>query len=168
MKFALVKLGNIEGQVTDFLASTLEEHFGDPPQLVEVPPPQGAWNADREQFDASLLLKELKDVPGERTLGLIDKDIFDGDFNFIFGMADEDTHHSAVVSIWRLRADSPDLFLDRVWKECLHELGHTFELDHCDTPRCLMRFSNTLAEVDEKSVALCPRCSSLGKLPTQK
>ena len=68
------------------------------------------------------------------------------------------------VSAYRLRnefygrpADN-ELFADRIAKECLHELGHTFGLIHCADYACVMHSSNSVEGVDLKQEQLCPVC----------
>ena len=103
-----------------------------------------------------------------RNLGIIDEDIFANHLNFIFGLAMKPQMKlikfptGALISIVRLREfyGSPlnnEIFRERIFKEALHELGHTFGLDHCHN-YCVMRFSNTLGETDEKSTRYCPSC----------
>jgi archaemetzincin len=43
-------------------------------------------------------------------------------------------------------------------KEAVHELGHMFGLDHCSDLRCVMHFSNSLADTDRKGRDFCPSC----------
>jgi archaemetzincin len=64
-----------------------------------------------------------------------------------------------VVSTARLLFGANDeLFRARLLKEAVHELGHTLGLDHCSDPRCVMHFSNKLADTDVKGDAYCDRC----------
>ena len=51
---------------------------------------------------------------------------------------------------------------DRIFKEAIHELGHTFGLRHCYN-LCVMRSSNSLKETDEKSSKFCNSCLKLLK-----
>ena len=44
-------------------------------------------------------------------------------------------------------------------KEAVHELGHTRGLGHCADPRCVMAFSNSLADTDRKGKEFCARCT---------
>ena len=46
---------------------------------------------------------------------------------------------------------------ERILKETIHELGHTFGLKHCHN-NCVMRFSNSLADTDKKPVKFCASC----------
>lgn len=48
-----------------------------------------------------------------------------------------------------------DRFVHRAVTEAVHELGHTYGLNHCDDPHCVMWFSNTLAETDRKGTEFC-------------
>jgi archaemetzincin len=36
-------------------------------------------------------------------------------------------------------------------------LGHTYGLQHCSDPKCVMYFSNTLGETDRKRDKFCPQ-----------
>jgi archaemetzincin len=83
--------------------------------------------------------------------------------NFVFGQATV-AGRDAFVALPRLRETSygrppnESLYRERVLKEVLHELGHTWGLGHCPDPRCVMYFSNMLADTDAKGLEFCPRC----------
>lgn len=55
----------------------------------------------------------------------------------------------------------PGLFRERAKKEAVHELGHVFGLLHCPDQRCVMHFSNSIAETDLKGWRLCGRCREM-------
>ena len=63
----------------------------------------------------------------------------------------------SVVALARFRPEfwgapgDQRLFLARATKESVHELGHTYGLSHCEERACVMRFSNTLRDTDQKS-----------------
>ena len=70
----------------------------------------------------------------------------------------------AIVSLYRLRQEryglpqDKGLFGDRAIKEAVHELGHTYYLSHCGDIKCVMHFSNSLADTDIKEAGLCQKC----------
>jgi len=128
--------------------------------------PRVAYNAGRGQYDADpileLVLRELKE---KRGLAVLDVDLYtsSSDLNFIFGQA-QCPGRAALISIHRLdqtfygRPSDYGLLLERATKEAVHELGHTFGLDHCSNPACVMSFSNSILDVDRKSSAFCGVC----------
>lgn len=70
----------------------------------------------------------------------------------------------AVISAHRLREEfyglPPDdgLFLERLTKLALHELGHTFGLGHCSSWNCVMASTHAVERLDLKDAAFCRAC----------
>jgi len=123
-----------------------------------------AYNPERKQYFSSKLLAYLKKSEREeRVVGIADVDLYIPRLNFVFGEADM-VSGTAVVSLCRLRQEyyglAPDeaLFLERATKEIVHELGHTFGLGHCPNNKCVMHFSNSLADTDLKAAGFCSSC----------
>lgn len=91
------------------------------------------------------------------------EDLYVPDLNFVFGLAST-KDGVAVVSVHRLSESfygrRPDhrLFLERTVVEAAHELGHLLGLGHCDDPRCVMFFSNSIVDTDTKGHLMCARC----------
>jgi len=122
--------------------------------------PAGAFAPSRAQHRAARLLDELarrRRPEWERLLGIADVDLFAPGLNFVFGEADGD-RQVAVFSIARLRGEGDAAVLERrALVEAVHELGHTYGLEHCPDRHCVMWFSNTLAETDRKGDQFCAR-----------
>jgi archaemetzincin len=123
-----------------------------------------AYDPQRKQYLSSKLLACLgKSEREERVVGIADIDLYVPRLNFVFGEADM-VSGTAIISLCRLRQEyyglAPDeaLFLERATKEIVHELGHTFGLGHCPNNKCVMHFSNSLADTDLKEAHFCSKC----------
>ena len=125
-----------------------------------------AYNAQRNQYLASKLLESLatnKKGHDEKIVGIVEVDLYCSPLKFIFGEADFNSS-TAIMSLFRLRQEyyglpaDRDLFITRACKETIHELGHTFGLQHCSDLRCVMHFSNSLADTDWKEIYFCNKC----------
>ena len=95
-----------------------------------------------------------------------DIDAYVKGLNFVFGHADPNAGVAAVYTR-RLKPEFygyvPDLMLyaKRAAKEVVHEIGHLLGLGHCTIPGCVMNFSNSIYEVDEKSDDFCDKCRAI-------
>jgi len=126
-----------------------------------------SFRKERKQYDAEILLAEVSrfSPPADKALYVFREDMFAGGLNFVFGLASGD---SAIISTARLdprfygkagdQHAAGELFKERLVKEALHELGHAFGLPHCDDRKCVMVFSNSIADVDFKEAGFCERC----------
>jgi len=118
------------------------------PKVLEIP--INAFNSVRNQYSAELLLDyALEKYTDALVFAIIDEDIYVPGFNFVFGLAYP--FRGAIVSTYRLQN------FERVKKEILHEMGHLLGLEHCSN-YCVMQFSNSVYEVDQKPDKYCIDC----------
>jgi archaemetzincin len=159
LSVAILPFRDVEHMVLQRLAQDLGPLGVHAELLPATDLPPGAYNRSRGQYRAEALLNVAAHAPGtERVLGVAEVDLYVESLNFVFGIA-ESPGRAAVISTARLRApDNDALFQGRVLKEAIHELGHTLGLGHCDDARCVMHFSNSLADTDRKGSRLCRSC----------
>lgn len=165
----LIQIGDIEDAsiILQGIKEALEDNFPLKCSFEEkIEVPLKAWNSIRGQYRAEefLLVPRKK---GEIALAITDVDLYSGRLNFAFGLAST-MERSAVISLYRLHPEfygkqDEELFLKRVRKEAVHEVGHLFGLGHCLNLECVMSFSNSIMDVDGKEEGLCKRCGNLLK-----
>jgi archaemetzincin len=159
-KIILQPEGAVDGDVLRFLEKKLSV-LGKIDLQPPIPLFEDAYNPLRRQYVGEFLLQALPSV--DVTLGVVEVDIFVEDLNFIFGLA---LGRRALISLKRLRPEfyglpeNRGLLQLRSLKEAVHELGHVFGLSHCPDRRCVMYFSNSLADTDYKRESYCPLCRS--------
>lgn len=166
-KFEIViqPIGDVPPELVGELSIALQHAL--PVSSVDKPAlrlPKHAYNPDRRQYLANHLLRLLENDRGSRdkrckVLGLTTEDIFAPGRTFVFGQAIV-SGQVAVISTCRLDYDSriDGVLIGRTVKEAIHEIGHTLGLQHCDDSRCVMSFSESLAQADTKGTKFCRRC----------
>jgi archaemetzincin len=160
----LIDVGRVPAEIGDCLNSGLRRTFGLACRSGRsLPHPSFAWNGQRRQYLADAILDRVHPGDSVCALAVADADLYVPSLNFVFGLAEMENRR-AIIALPRLRQtyyrlpDDADLFKQRVLKEATHELGHVFGLSHCDDRRCVMTFSNSLADTDAKSQNFCSRC----------
>lgn len=128
-----------------------------------------AFDGSRGQFNSTILIAQLiNQAPKNRhkNIVLVDVDLFIPVLTFVFGEAQFDGT-AAIVSTHRLAnqfyglPQNHELLIERVVKELIHELGHTFGLYHCRQFECVMRSSTYVEEIDMKRSGFCRDCGAL-------
>jgi archaemetzincin len=166
----LVPLGPVDPYILRSLRTALAKFLLLPVRILRPKPlPLKTYKATRDQYDAIQLLEFiLDDVESGafRVLGVTAKDLCIPILTFVFGDA-QLNGRAAIVSLFRPRGDADGIltprpvYLRRLIKLSLHELGHTFGLEHCSKANCLMGFSSNLEKLDEGELALCDYCQIL-------
>jgi len=163
----LVPFDDVSTEVLSRIGEALKEQI--PLDYVIKPAermPREAFNPARRQYLSTAILNILCEKyasAGRRILGVVERDLYVPELNFVFGEADI-KHGVAVISLVRLHQEfyglPPDekIFMRRALTEAVHELGHTYGLPHCSDPHCVMFFSNSLADTDRKGYHFCKRC----------
>jgi archaemetzincin len=127
---------------------------------------EDVFDPRRGQYNSSLILQQLIMTPppdADKILGVLDVDLFIPILTFVFGEA-QLKGIGAVVSTQRLHnrfyglPEDREVTSERLLKEAVHELGHTFGLVHCPQSKCVMNASTYAENIDQKSAELCPSC----------
>lgn len=125
-----------------------------------------AFDPRRNQYHSTTILQRLQSLAAGdniHLLGITALDLYVPVLTFVFGEAQLDGR-CALVSLHRLREEfyglppSNDRLHERLVKEAVHELGHTFGLRHCSDWRCVMTSSHAVERLDLKTARFCPTC----------
>jgi len=163
----VLPIGNVTGPAPKIIAAHIAGYFNlDARVLPPQDLPAKAMDRQRLQYDAGRLINIFEAHQWAESLKLVavlDVDIFVPIFTHVFGEARQGGK-VAVVSLFRLGDALPTArpsqasILERIAKVALHELGHLFNLQHCDNAQCLMHFSGGLEDLDLLSFNLCRYC----------
>ena len=170
MRIVIIPVGDLDKNVLQYLIRIIKDRFN-LEALVGSNLSIESFREDerRGQYLSTSMLEALVDMKGfdkDVLLGVADVDLFVPSLNFVFGEANLSGKVS-VISITRLRQSyyglqsDQGLLLNRAGKEAVHELGHLFGLRHCNYPKCVMFFSNSLTDTDFKEDKFCDKCREL-------
>ncbi len=173
-EIGILPVGDISHLILDVISANVSEYLRIETLVmpgIEIPPP--AWQQTRQQYDVGIILSHLSAHKGDRVekvLGVLAVDLFIPIFTHVFGGARQGAD-CGIVSIYRLlehpqeNAATSPLVLERSIKVALHEVGHLFNLVHCDDPSCLMHFSGSVEELDRLGLFFCRYCRSFLNRP---
>jgi archaemetzincin len=126
-----------------------------------------ALDSRRNQYYSTSILGKLANIAPPKTIKIIAitrVDLFIPILTHVYGEA-QLGGKACIISIHRLNEGLGmgvwEPFNRRVVKEAIHELGHTFNLRHCQNPTCCMHYCRSVKDVDRKSEHLCRYCKVL-------
>ena len=142
--------------------------FGGPVRGMELGSVDFAYDAQRRQYASIPVLEMLlRQCPEDASkfLAVTERDLYIPVLTFVYGQA-QLGGRVGVVSFARLRQEfyglAPDreVFLERAYKEALHETGHLYGLVHCADGRCAMSLATTVRQIDSKADGFCAACKA--------
>ncbi len=167
-RIGILPLGEVSETALNIIASHISIRINLTTQVLPaLETPEYALDERRFQYDAGIIIEALESMhynDCEKVLGVLNLDLFIPIFTHVFGEAKQGGKFG-LISLFRLWKNpdgsipSPDLIYKRAAKIGFHELGHLFNLLHCENKRCLMHFSGCVMELDRQSFSLCEYCS---------
>jgi len=165
----LLAVGKTDRSLLRDLRSAIPRYL---PVRCEILPidldPAPCYHPERQQYHSSEILARMRELvrPDDwRLLAVAEVDLYIPILKYVFGEA-QMGGPCALVSYHRLRQEfyglgGDDALLgERLLKECVHELGHTLDLRHCQDYRCAMASSHAVEWIDIRDTFLCDACYS--------
>ncbi|MDD9302835.1 MAG: archaemetzincin family Zn-dependent metalloprotease [Desulfobacter sp.] len=164
----LSPIGDIPLWVIQVLSDRLSRVFGFDTRVARLLENLDfAYDSQRNQYYSTQVLEVLCSLcpkEGIKILGVTREDLFIPILTHVYGEA-QLGGKAAVISVSRLISGQDlggaDAGEDRVFKEAVHELGHCFDLRHCEDEQCIMHYCRKIQEVDKKSSQFCRYCRVL-------
>jgi len=169
----LVPFGDVNPKILEITAAELRERFRLRVEVhSSIPHPEAAWYTPRKRWRAEKLLDALDALhlpEAWRVTGITEApisttkgDIYDWG---IAGLANLDGKSSVLTAylFQKVKAKDPKRYQRYLENLGLHEVGHTFGLEHCPLDRCIMADAkgNAIRAANLSINEFCPRCHRL-------
>ena len=168
-RIVLSPIGNFDPGIYQPAIKKLDQVFGfkieEKPLLKNL---EFALDAERDQYHSTPILQKLSDAAPShavKVLAVTRVDLFIPILTHVYGEA-QLGGKACIISTYRLDEHTISTgrevpLHERVFKEAVHELGHTFKLRHCKDQACIMHYCRSVADVDRKSDQFCRYCKTL-------
>lgn len=159
-------VGELSAELMEALAAEIKRVFGFATESGTVLEDLSfALDQNRQQYHSTLILDRLAaNIPAYciRILAIAQVDLFIPILTHVYGEA-QLGGAACIVSTFRLNESRSAInisakYVERIVKEAIHELGHTFNLRHCPEHTCIMHYCRNEEDVDRKSDELCRYC----------
>jgi len=158
-------IGKVENTLCEYVGDQIRQQFDFETDVVDLLDDIAfALNTERSQHHSTPILEKLEMTAPARALKVLaitDVDLFIPILTHVYGEA-QLGGKAAIVSTFRLKEDlkvfTTEAFKQRIEKEAIHELGHTFKLIHCKDHKCIMHYCRSIRDVDRKTDSLCRYC----------
>jgi len=155
--------------LVNLISREIDRIFNQPTEIVPLLKDVNfALDPVRNQFHSTSILEKLdrlSPINSMKVVGIVMVDLFIPILTHVYGEA-QLGGKACIVSTYRLNeglslTNSVHIYHNRITKEVIHELGHTFNLRHCPDNFCIMHYCRTVKDVDGKSDQLCRYCKTL-------
>jgi len=162
-------IGKIDTSLFTTIANSITDIFGCSAQVTALLPDISfAYDNNRSQYNSTEILNQLSPLLPKNAIKIIaitDVDLFIPILTYVYGEA-QLGGISSILSVHRLTElipsiNSDAIIYERVYKEAVHEIGHTFNLKHCEDTACIMHYCRGIEDVDRKADQLCRYCQIL-------
>lgn len=167
-QIGVVPMGEVPPLSVQVIAANITVYYGCPADVLPVLPlPESAFDEARLKYNAGIIINTLDalDFNGySKIVGVISRDMFVPIFNYVYGQAVQGGS-LALISLFRLNRNADgstppaSLVFERAAKVALHELGHLFNLYHCNQADCIMHFSGAIEDLNKIPFYLCRDCA---------
>lgn len=158
---------DVDGEFLKRLGNEIRAVFGYATGIQPLLDETDLWmDPIRKQCHSTPILETLALVSAPNTikvLAITKIDLFIPILTHVYGEA-QLGGKACILSTYRFSegfAPGAEIFRERVLKEAIHELGHTFNLRHCQDASCVMHYCRGVKEVDRKSREFCRYCGVL-------
>ncbi len=157
----------LNADLLEAIAAEIERVFGFSTQTAPILQDISfALDPRRHQYHSTAILSRLAAArPPDilRILAVTQVDLFIPILTHVYGEALLGGA-ACIVSTFRLNENPPGRSItrkgvNRIVKEAVHEMGHTFNLRHCPDHACIMHYCRNEDDVDRKSDQLCRYCA---------
>ena len=162
-------IGDFDAEITESIENGIRRIYGFPSTVMPLLENAGfAFDSLRNQYHSTPVLEKLESCAPSfalKVLAITDVDLFIPVLTHVYGEA-QLGGKTCIVSTYRFKgshlpARINGSHIQRIVKEAIHELGHTFGLRHCREHSCIMHYCRTELDVDRKSDQLCRYCKIL-------
>ena len=167
-KIIISPIGSLDSTLIELIAQEVHRFFGYGTEIrLILENVDFAFDLNRKQYYSTPILNRLSGLAPShavKILAITRVDLFIPILTHVFGEA-QLGGKACIISVHRLNEGLGsgvwELFHQRVVKEAIHELGHAFNLRHCQNHMCLMHYCRSIKDVDRKSGELCRYCKIL-------
>jgi len=163
----LTTIGAVDTQILSTIRESMSRILPFPIKFMQDHQyPLSKLEPRENQYYANKIIEHLaSELPDDcdRLVCITDIDLCTPILSFIYGEAQFGGRVS-VISLYRLKQEyyhlppNEEMLIERLVKECIHELGHCYGLVHCEDAQCVMFLSNTILTIDNKENDFCLRC----------
>ena len=167
-QIGVVPLGEVPTLAVEVIAANITAYYKWRVDILPMRPlPESAFDEARLKYNAGILINTLDALNFDgysRIVGVLSWDMFIPIFNYVYGQAVQGGS-IALISLFRLNRNadgstpSTSLVFERAAKIALHELGHLFNLFHCNETKCIMHFSGVIEDLNKIPFYLCRDCT---------